>query len=111
MNRGSGIWKWWKPVGITICLIGFAGILWTSSLWYAYQRTLPRRPDPLAERVYPLNVHGIVVYQTRRERNWLDEIQYSSIAAFVVGGLMGLIHEKKFGRPLTPPTIGPKWHA
>jgi hypothetical protein len=89
-------------------LIGLAGIVWTSSLWYEYQRTLPRHPDTAAARLYPLNVHGIVVYQTRDERNWLDEIQYSSIALFALGGLMGLIYEKKFGRPPIPPTVRPK---
>jgi len=111
MNPIGGMWTWWKRAAITISLIGFAGILWTYSVWYEYQRALPRRPDPVAGRVYPLNVHGIVVYQTRGERNWLDEIQYCSIAVFAVGGLMGLICEKKFGRPPTPPTVGPKWRT
>ena len=60
------------------------GNLWTSLIWYDYQRALPRHPDTVAGRVYHLNVHGIVVYQTRDERNWLDEIQYSSIAVFAV---------------------------
>src|ERR1700690_889871 len=58
------IGRLWKRAGITLGLIGLAGFVWTSSLWYAYQRTLPRHPDPVAGRVYPLNVHGIVVYQT-----------------------------------------------
>jgi hypothetical protein len=107
MNPVGGMWTWWKRVAIAIGLIGLAGILWTSSIWYDYQRALPRHPDPLAGRVYPLNAHGIIVYQTREERNWLDEIQYSSIAVFVVGALMGLVYDKKFGRPPTPPKFAP----
>ena len=98
-----------RRVGITIAFVGLAGILWTSSIWYHYQRTLPRRPDPVAGHVYPLNVHGIVVYQTRDERKWLDEIQYSSIAVFAVGALIGALHQKKFGRPPIPPKLGPSW--
>ena len=73
---------------------------WSLSIWYQYQRILPRHPDPVAGRIYPLNVHGIVVYQTLGERDWLDEIQYSSIAVFVASALMAAIHEKKFGGPL-----------
>jgi hypothetical protein len=111
MNPSIGVWGWWKRVGVAISLMGLAGILWTFSLLYGYKRTLPRSPDPVAGRVYPLDFHGIVIYQTRHERNWLDEIQYSSVAALLVGGLMGLIHDRKFGRPLSPPTVGPKWQA
>jgi hypothetical protein len=96
----------WKRAGIITGMIGLAGILWTSSLWYEYQKTLPRHPDPVAGRVYPLNVHGIVVYQTRDERNWLDEIQYSSIVIFAASALMAAIHQKKFGRPAIPPKLG-----
>jgi len=77
----------WKRAGIIAGLIGLAGVVWTSSLWYEYQKTLPRRPDSLAGRVYPLNVHGIVVYQTRDERDRLREIQYSSIAIFLASAL------------------------
>jgi hypothetical protein len=96
----------WKRAGITAGVIGLAGIVWTSSIWFEYQRTLPRRPDLVAGRVYPLNVHGIVVYQTRDERNWLDEIQYSSIAIFAASALISGIHRKKFGRVQISPKLG-----
>jgi hypothetical protein len=101
----------WKRAGIVVGLIGLAGIVWTASIWYRYQRTLPRHPDPVVGRVYPLNVHGIVVYQTGDERNWLDEIQYSSIAVFAASALMAAIHKKKFGGPPTPPKSGPSWKS
>ena len=105
LNSGTVL----RRVGIAIGFVGLAGILWTSSLWYQYQSTLPRRPDPVAGRVYPLNVHGIVVYQTRDERNRLDEVQYSSIGVFALGVLIGALHRKKFGQPPTPPKLGPSW--
>ena len=66
--------------------------------------TLPRHPDVTAGRVYPLNVHGIVVHQTREERKRLNEVQYSSIAVFAVSALMAALHRKKFGRPPGPPS-------
>jgi hypothetical protein len=76
-------------------LIGLAGIVWTSSLWYEYQRTLPRHSELSVGRIYPLNVHGIVVYQTREERNRLAEIQYSSIAIFGASALMAVVYQRK----------------
>ena len=100
------VWRW---IATTGCIIGLVGILWTSSLWYEYQRVLPRQPDSVTGNVYPLNVHGIVVYQTHDERNRLDEIQYSSIAVFAASALIGALHRKKFGRPPTPPKLGPSW--
>ncbi len=79
-------------------LIGLAGILWTGSVWYKYQGTLPREPDASAGRIYPLNVHGIVVYQTRKERDWLNEIQYWSFVIFGAGALIEIIQKSVFRR-------------
>lgn len=87
-----------RTVGVLLGVVGLAGILWTASIWYQYQRTLPRQPDALAGRVYPLNVHGIVVYQTARERNWRDTIQYCSIALFAASALAAGIYRRKFQR-------------
>ncbi len=99
----SSAFRWWKRIGITLAVIGLLGIVWTSSIWYEYQRTLPHHPDQVAGRIYPLNVHGIVVYQTREERDWREEIQYSTIAIFATAALMSgiyqIIYEKKYGRP------------
>ncbi len=103
------VWKWWKRVAITMGIVGLVGFSWSSSLWYQYQRMLPRHQNPVAGSIYPLNVHGIVVYQTREERNWLDEVEYSSIAVFAASFLMGGIYQRKFGRPPIPPTVGPSW--
>jgi len=108
------MWTWWKRVGITISLIGLAAWIYAGQLEYQYQATLPRSPSPATGNIYPLNVHGIVVYQTRDERNWLDEIQYSSFAVFLAGALMSLLHTKKFGMPPSPPkpwTPGSGWRS
>jgi hypothetical protein len=87
-----------RTIGVLLGVVGLAGILWTSSIWYQYQRTLPRHPDVLTGRVYPLNVHGIVVYQTSKERNWRDTIQYFSITLFAASGLAAGVHRWKFQR-------------
>jgi hypothetical protein len=88
----------WKRLGIAVGLTGLAGVLWAASLWFDAQRTLPRHPDPQAGRIYALNVHGIVVYQTHAERKHLDTIQYSAIALFGASALMAAIYQK-FMRP------------
>jgi hypothetical protein len=78
---------WLTRAGVAIGLLGLAGILWTSAIWFNYQRILPRRPDEAVGRIYPLNVHGIVVYQTREERNRREKIQYTSIGLFALSAL------------------------
>jgi hypothetical protein len=108
------IWTWWKRAAVMISLIGLAGWIWAAQLEYRYQETLPRSPSSATGSIFPLNVHGVVVYQTREQRNWLDELQYCSSAVFVAGGLMFLFHEKKFGKPPSPPkpwTPGPGWRS
>jgi hypothetical protein len=74
-----------------------AGALWAAYLDFQYQATLPRHPDPAVGNVYPLNVHGIIVYQTHDERDLLDEVLYSSVAVGLTSVLMGTIYQKKFG--------------
>jgi hypothetical protein len=82
---------------LQLVYLGLAGILWTSAIWFNYQRILLRRPDEPVGRIYPLNVHGIVVYQTREERDWREEIQYSSIGLLALSALMAVW--AKAGRP------------
>jgi hypothetical protein len=40
------------------------------------------------QRIYPRNIHGIVVYQTKSEMNSLDELERGSLALFFVGLLV-----------------------
>jgi hypothetical protein len=96
------VWKW---TAVTLAIIGLGGWIWSANLTFAYQARLPRHADPTTGNVYPLNVHGIVVYQTRDERNFLDDLQYSSIAVFVAGLLTGAIYKKRWGKPPAPPWL------
>jgi hypothetical protein len=87
-------------------LIGLTGWLSAAALTFHYQSKLPRHPDAATGNIYPLNVHGIVVYQTRDERNRLDALQYSSIALAGLAMSMMAIHQKKFPPPPDPPKFG-----
>jgi hypothetical protein len=105
---------WWKRIAITLFLLALSDGIWTSHVWYQYQATLPRRPDTATGNLYPLNVHGIVVYQTRDQRDRLDRLDYSSFGLMILAFAVGFIHTKKFGVPPTPPkpwTPGPGWRS
>ena len=71
--------------------------MWTAGLWNLQLETLPRVPDQETGRVYPRNIHGIVVYQTLSERDQLENIQNSSIAVVAVSFLMTVIYKIKMG--------------
>jgi hypothetical protein len=87
------LWKW---VTCTMAIVGFACWIWSTNVEFVYQKTLPRHPDPVAGRVYPLNVHGIVVYLTREEQDRLYGREWSPFAIAMVGGLLYKLPDKKF---------------
>ena len=85
-------------VAIALMLFGIAGGVWSSSIWSQYLRTLSRTPNAALKRIYPRNIHGIVVYQTYAERTRLNTIEYSSAGLFLLGLLIGGILEEQRGR-------------
>jgi len=105
---------WWKRIAVTLFLLALADLIWTSHVWYQYQATLPRHPDTARGNIYPLNVHGIVVYQTRDQRDRLDRLDHSSFGLVIVAFAGGYLHTRKFGLPPNPPkpwTPGPGWRS
>ena len=60
-----------------MAIVGLVGWFWALNTEYEYQRTLPRHENLAAGRVYPLNVHGIVVWQTRAEDSRRKQREYS----------------------------------
>jgi hypothetical protein len=87
----------WKRVGLSIGFAGLAGIVWTAGLWNLQLETLPRIPNQETGRIYPRNIHGIVVYQTRAENDRLESIQYISIAVFAIGFFTLFLYERRWG--------------
>jgi len=59
--------------------------LYSRTVWDRYLHDLPKSPDAVAQRTYPLNVHGIVVFQTKQERNSLWIFDRGGIAIFFIG--------------------------
>jgi hypothetical protein len=94
-NQLSFTERLWKWVTGTMAIVGFAGWIWSTNVEFTYQKTLPRQPDAVAGRVYPLNVHGIVVYLTHDEESRLHGREWSSYALALVGGLLYGVKFKK----------------
>ena len=60
--------KDFRKLVIGLCTGLFLTLLatgWVSETYFAYTR--PRAPEPAFGKVYPINVHGTVVYLTRFE--------------------------------------------
>jgi hypothetical protein len=57
---------------MAIALVLIFGSTW---LWYEYANTRPRAMTVVDGRVYGLNLHGDVVYLTRREKFLLDGLE------------------------------------
>ena len=86
----------WSRLGLFLGLLGLAGCIWTAALWNQQLISLPRSPDPAHGRIYPRNIHGICVYQTGQERDYLQKVQNCSLGVFVVSVLMSIVGKRKF---------------
>ena len=84
-----------KLVAAVLIVLGLIGQGWSYGIWNNYFATLPRVPELSTGRVYALNMHGIVAYQTSAQRFRLLVADYSSTAAFCLGLLLAAIYEKK----------------
>ena len=96
--RLAALWLLALPA---LCIFLYSGLISNQ-----YLHTLPRQPNPDAHRVYPRNIHGIVVFQTYSEREYLDALCDGSIAAFFVG-LILLGFEDALWRKRNPKQTAP----
>lgn len=85
----------WKTLAITLIILGFAGQFWSQAIWDRYWNQLPRSPDPVAGRIYPLNMHGVAAYQTLGERSHLERVENCFWAVLLVGVAIGAIQQWK----------------
>lgn len=90
--------RMWRAVSILLMGPALAVWLYTGVIWNRYLDTLPRSPEPAIGRIYPLNIHGIVVFQTHAEKLRLDLTSNISFGALALGGLIGLLEERHWRR-------------
>lgn len=86
-----------KFFALLFLLPGLAGLIVSAMISTYYLEVMPRGPVLTENRVVPRDIHGIVVYQTPKENNNLNLIEYSSVAVFVVGLGLGLVYLEQWG--------------
>jgi hypothetical protein len=88
----------WRTVAIVLMVPALAALLYTGVIWNRYLDTLPRTPDQTSGRLYPRNIHGIVVFQTRAEALHLERMENISFGTFALGMLIGWLEERHWRR-------------
>ena len=91
----------WRPkaerilwyVAVAISSAGILGWLWAVYLWYQYCWGLPHSPNPATGNIYPLNIHGYVVYQTLKEQLRLERWELWSLEVAAFGAGLGAFHK------------------
>jgi hypothetical protein len=77
---------------VAICSAGALGWLRAIEIWYQYWG-LPHSPNPATGNIYPLNIHGYVVYQTLQEQLRRERWEFWSWVIAGVGATLGAIHK------------------
>ncbi len=85
-----------KFFALLFMLPGLGGLVFSAMVSTDYLQNLPRSPAPEVERMVPRNIQGIVVYQTPQENQRLDIMEYSSVAIFLVGLVLGVVYLEKW---------------
>ena len=85
-----------KFFALLFLLPGLAGLVISAMVSTNYLETLPRSPEPEAERMIPRNVQGIVIYQTPKEDQRLSIMEYGSVGIFLLGLVLGVIYLEKW---------------
>jgi hypothetical protein len=88
--------KTWHFSAVCFILSGIALFYYGLVIQYRYQATLPRTEDKPSGHIFPLNIHGVIVFQTAREQNRQRLFEIGGFAIVMLGLATGGISEKKF---------------
>ena len=77
-------------------LPGLAGLILAAVLSTHYLDTLPRFPVPEELRNVPRAIHGVVVYQTKKEDRRMTLLEGGAVGVFVMGLVMGAVYLEKW---------------
>jgi len=91
-----------KFFALLFLLPGLAGLIASAMISTHYLDSMPRQPVLEQNRVVPRGIHGITIYQTRKENRDLNAIEYSSVGIFLCGLVIGLIYLEKWGSMQSP---------
>ena len=84
----------WRALAILLIVLGLAAFLYSRVIWDRYLRELPKKPNAEEHRVYPLNIHGIIVFQTLEEEHHLWLFDRGGITVFFLGLLLGGVSDR-----------------
>lgn len=90
-----------KFFALLFLLPGLAGLIGSAMVSAHYLDALPKLPAPEQSRMIPRGIHGITIYQTAQEDRNLNLMEYSSVAVFSVGLILGLVYLEKWGAAQT----------
>jgi hypothetical protein len=85
-----------KFFALLFLLPGLGGLVFSAVFSTDYLDSLPKSPSPTEQRMTPRNIHGVVIYQTVQEDERLSIMEYSSVAVFLVGLLLGIVYLEKW---------------
>lgn len=86
-----------KFFALLFLLPGLAGLIVSAMISTHYLDAMPRWPVPEEHRIVPRGIHGITVYQTPAENRELNLVEYSSVAVFLIGLVLGVTYLEKWG--------------
>jgi hypothetical protein len=90
-----------KFFALLFLLPGLGGLIVSAMISTHYLEALPKVPAPEQNRMVPRGIHGITVYQTADEDRNLNIMEYSSVAVFSLGLILGLVYLENWGAAQT----------
>lgn len=85
-----------RVCGVALAIIGISGLLSKFYLEARQVTTLPRSPKPSLGRVFPTNIHGVVVYQTSFEKACSEQIVMWSFIALGLSLIVSIIYKRRW---------------
>ena len=84
--------KVWYIVGGCLAIPGLT--LWLlSTIFYS---TASRQREPTQGKIYPLNMHGTVVYQTKLQKNEMNFCEVAGMGLMAVAGVITAYSKKRY---------------
>jgi hypothetical protein len=80
-----------------VCVLGVTGWVWAGAIYQSYL-DLPRSPNLATGNIYPLNIHGTVVYQTLQEQLHRQRWEFWSWQVVVCGAALFAIYKLISGK-------------
>jgi len=82
-------WKIVRIIARVFAIVGFCMFVYGWSIEWNAPSFLPHSMNPTTGNIIPLNIHGVVVFQTEAQQRILTIFLDYGFAIFVITGLLG----------------------